>query len=243
MARHQGVLRLHQGVLRDRPHRGPQEDRHPDAHPARRRRPDRPYPVGRPPVRQAGEGRDPEGGPRRSARSHRLPRGRVQRGPARVRRELTPGVESAAGHGAVDDIALVEVTSPARDPRRRVVVTAAAPRRGCGHCGRAAQGCGHCGRGQRGLWSLRPRRAGFWSLRPRRAGVVVTAAAWRAVLRAPSDHNHLLETFRLRGTRQCRPVRRPRHRGSVLRVGEAPRRPALCRCRRSGPRRGRGPAR
>ena len=36
-----GVLLLHQGVLRDRPHRGPEAVRRADADPARRRRPDR----------------------------------------------------------------------------------------------------------------------------------------------------------------------------------------------------------
>ena len=36
-----GRLRLHQGLLRDRLHRGPEEDRRPDADPPRRRRPDR----------------------------------------------------------------------------------------------------------------------------------------------------------------------------------------------------------
>jgi non-heme chloroperoxidase len=35
-----GRLRLHQGVLRDRPHRGPEEDRRADADHPRRRRPD-----------------------------------------------------------------------------------------------------------------------------------------------------------------------------------------------------------
>ena len=39
--RPQGGLRLHQGVLGDRPHRGPEEVRRADADPPRRRRPDR----------------------------------------------------------------------------------------------------------------------------------------------------------------------------------------------------------
>ena len=41
MAGFTAVLRLHQGVLRDGLHRRPQEVRRADAHPARRRRPDR----------------------------------------------------------------------------------------------------------------------------------------------------------------------------------------------------------
>ena len=40
--RRQGPLRLHQGVLGDRLHRGPEDDRRPDPGDARRRRPDRP---------------------------------------------------------------------------------------------------------------------------------------------------------------------------------------------------------
>ena len=43
-----GVLLLHQGLLRDRPHRGPEAVRRADADPARRRRPDRPDPGVRP---------------------------------------------------------------------------------------------------------------------------------------------------------------------------------------------------
>ena len=41
MAGFQGRLRLHQGLLRNRPYRRPQKVRRADAHPSRRRRPDR----------------------------------------------------------------------------------------------------------------------------------------------------------------------------------------------------------
>ena len=54
MCGRQGRLRLHQGIQRDRFHRGPQEDRRPHADHARRRRPDRSHRRQRDALEQAG---------------------------------------------------------------------------------------------------------------------------------------------------------------------------------------------
>jgi hypothetical protein len=61
MAGHKAVIRLHQGLLRDGLHRGPEEDRRADAHPSRRRRPDRTNRRLGSALGQAGEGRHAEG--------------------------------------------------------------------------------------------------------------------------------------------------------------------------------------
>ena len=68
MAGLQRRLRLHQGVLGDRLHRGPEEVRRADADPARRRRPDRADRRAALLSVQAGQGRDAEGLPGRAAR-------------------------------------------------------------------------------------------------------------------------------------------------------------------------------
>ena len=83
-AGHKNTLRLHQGVLRDRLHRGPPEVRRADADPPRRRRPDRADRRLRPPLVEARPERDPEGLPGRAPRPRRHPQGPAQRRPAGV---------------------------------------------------------------------------------------------------------------------------------------------------------------
>ena len=69
--RPQERLREHQGLLRDRFHRGPQEDRRPDPGPARRGRPDRSRQGRRGEVRPAHQGREGNLLSGRAARPHR----------------------------------------------------------------------------------------------------------------------------------------------------------------------------
>ena len=79
-----GVYRLHQGVLRDRLHRRPQEVRRADAHHARRRRPDRADRRLGPALVEDRQGRHAEGLSGRAARPVLDPQGPGQRRPARV---------------------------------------------------------------------------------------------------------------------------------------------------------------
>jgi non-heme chloroperoxidase len=85
----EGRLRLRQGVLRDRPDRGPGADRRADPDHPRRRRPDRAHRRLGPEVLQAGQGRDPEGLSRRPPRPVRHPQGPVQHRPARLPQDLS----------------------------------------------------------------------------------------------------------------------------------------------------------
>ena len=75
---------VHQGLLRVRLHRGPEEVRHPHADPARRRRPDRPHRRGRHAVLEDREKRRVQDLQGRAARHVFHPEGRDQRRPARV---------------------------------------------------------------------------------------------------------------------------------------------------------------
>ena len=79
--RPQERLREHQGVLRDRLHRGPQEVRRPDAGPARRGRPDRARQGLGDEVGPAHQGREGNLLPGRAARHHGHASGSGQRRP------------------------------------------------------------------------------------------------------------------------------------------------------------------
>ena len=85
----EGVYRLHQGVLRDRLHRRPEEVRRADADPARRRRPDRADRRFRDAVVEIDQRRASRGLSGRPARHVLDPEGSGQRRPARVHPRLT----------------------------------------------------------------------------------------------------------------------------------------------------------
>ena len=80
----QEPVRHHQSFFRDRPHRRPQEDRHPRSRPARRRRSDRPHRCCWPRLSEDPEERNPESYPGCSARHVHHPRRRNQCRPARI---------------------------------------------------------------------------------------------------------------------------------------------------------------
>ena len=84
VVRAQGGLRLHQGVLGDGLHRGPQEVRRADAPPARRRRSDRPDRRRRPAGGQAGQERAAGGVRGRAPRHVHDPQGSGEPGAARL---------------------------------------------------------------------------------------------------------------------------------------------------------------
>ena len=91
-----GVHRLHQGVLGDRLHRGPEEDRRADADHARRRRSDRADRRVGDAVGEAGQGRDAEGLSGPLARHVHGQQGSDQRRPAGVHQGLSHGIYLSA---------------------------------------------------------------------------------------------------------------------------------------------------